>query len=88
MRSEIGSSGGGEWSGRAPRVHVSGACFRGMNGVRGAQTESLDIILIEAPFHILHHQARFPNLRIPHHPHLYDDAVALFCLARRGMLRS
>lgn len=83
--------GGGEWSGRTPGVHVSGRCFRGMNWggiVGGAQTESLDIILIETSFHILHHQARLPNLRIPHHPHLDDDAVPFLCLARRSVLGS
>lgn len=38
-------------------------------------TQRLDVILVKTPFHILHHQTCFADLRVAHHPNFNDHAV-------------
>jgi hypothetical protein len=58
--------------------------IRGRGTKQKRLTQRLDIILIEAPFDVLDHQARLSDLRVPDHAHLDDDAAGSESLVITG----
>ena len=41
---------------------------------RRERTQRLDVVLIKTPLHVFDHEASLPDLRVPNHSHLDDDA--------------